>query len=100
MKYIIAIALVLLGVGGWMIHKTSNSITAVAPQEVVEEAAPVEIDAIDEAQQKLDEANKKLDEEEQKLIQEIKERQDRIERIHKTRASFPSAPAPSVSQKR
>lgn len=71
--------------------RNSEPVTYVKEQVEVQEPQPEEIveeDTIEKARQELERINAELDAEEQKLLDEIKEREVRIEKIRETRMSF------------
>ena len=88
----ITVALVAVGIviiGGFYYQNSQvelpsyvREVTEVIPEEVVEE------DSIEKARKELERINAELDAEEQTLLNEIKEREDRIEKIRETRMSF------------
>ena len=87
MKRLAIVAIVLTAIlGGVALTQIDNEpVEFTAPQVIEKE---VEVDLIQKAQEELERINQELDAEEQKLLQEIKDRETRIENIHKTRASF------------
>lgn len=97
MKKTLIYVAVLIAVAGVTYFVSSRPYTneSVSPetQSVVVEPTPT--DNVSEAQKQLDEAKKLLDAEEQKILEEIKEKEDRLEKIRQTRLSFSQAPTPA-----
>ena len=85
---IIALGIVfLMGVALELKFNNDVEVIKIETEEVIEEETP-EIDVIDSAKIELERINTELDAEEVKLLQEIEERETRLESIRETRTSF------------
>ena len=91
MKIIIGLIISILLAGVAYIYNKQEPVEYVAPvqEEIITQ---VELNKIAEAKKQLDEAKRLLDEEEQTILNEIAERETRLEEIRKVRLSFSQAP--------
>lgn len=88
-KTLVLGVLVALVFGGLMYLNPAETMVVTNPSEPIVEVEVVEeSDIVAEARRELERINVELDAEETRLLEEIKERQSRIEEIRETRASF------------